>query len=258
MLKKRVIGVVTVKDSWCVQSVGYKDYLPLGEPKYQVENLNRWCVDEILVNCIDRTKNNLKPDFDCLKEFQSLGISTPIIFSGGISTKEDAILSIKYGADRVLIDQGIYKGANNLKEISEAIGKQAIILNSPVKLIKNKLMHFNYLNKEEIDFDFWCKKYLNKKFYSELMLSDVDNEGLKGLINKEIISNLKEETNPLILFGGINDPSKIEELLENEKVAAIAIGNCLSFKENIYLEIKNKIHSRFVRKDCWFEKKSFI
>ena len=68
MLKKRVIGVVTVKAGWAVQSFGYHRYLPLGRPEYLVGNLDRWGADEIVVQVIDRSKNQLGPDFDLIEK----------------------------------------------------------------------------------------------------------------------------------------------------------------------------------------------
>ena len=41
MIRKRLVGVITVKDSLAVQSFGYKNYLPLGNPEILVENLDR-------------------------------------------------------------------------------------------------------------------------------------------------------------------------------------------------------------------------
>ena len=58
MIKKRLIGVVTVKDGMAVQSFGYKKYLPLGNPKILIKNLNRWGADEILINVIDDPKKS--------------------------------------------------------------------------------------------------------------------------------------------------------------------------------------------------------
>ena len=39
MLKKRLIGVITVLNGWAVQSFGYKNYLPLGRPEVLAKNL---------------------------------------------------------------------------------------------------------------------------------------------------------------------------------------------------------------------------
>ena len=49
MIRKRLIGVITVKGGWAVQSFGYARHLPLGRPEILAENLDRWGADEILV-----------------------------------------------------------------------------------------------------------------------------------------------------------------------------------------------------------------
>ena len=68
MLKKRLIGIVLVKDGWAVQSFGYRRCLPLGKPECLVENLDRWGADEIFVLNIDRSTDNIGPDFELLKK----------------------------------------------------------------------------------------------------------------------------------------------------------------------------------------------
>ena len=42
MLKRRIIGSVILKDNWVVQSVNFRQYLPVGRLKYSVEFLDRW------------------------------------------------------------------------------------------------------------------------------------------------------------------------------------------------------------------------
>ena len=70
MLHKRLVGVVTVKGGWAVQSFGYKSYLPLGRPEVLVENLDRWGADEILVHVIDRSVKKLGPDFNLIEKLE--------------------------------------------------------------------------------------------------------------------------------------------------------------------------------------------
>ena len=47
MVKKRLIGVVTIRNGLAVQSFSYSSYLPLGNPLCIIQNLDRWGVDEI-------------------------------------------------------------------------------------------------------------------------------------------------------------------------------------------------------------------
>ena len=42
MIKKRLTGIVTIRNGLVVQSFGYNQYLPIGKPKVVIENLDRW------------------------------------------------------------------------------------------------------------------------------------------------------------------------------------------------------------------------
>ncbi len=66
MLRKRLVGVVTVMGGHAVQSFRYERYLPLGRPEVLIENLDRWGADEILLQCIDRGRDGVGPDFPLL------------------------------------------------------------------------------------------------------------------------------------------------------------------------------------------------
>ena len=101
MLKKRLIGVVTVKNGWAVQSFGYRKYLPLGKPECLVENFDRWGADEILVQVIDRSLTERGPDFELLEKLGRLGLGTPLIYGGGIRNVEEGMKVIQSGADRL-------------------------------------------------------------------------------------------------------------------------------------------------------------
>lgn len=144
MIKKRLIGVVTVCGSLAVQSIGYRRYLPLGNPMIIVENLDRWGVDEILIQCIDRSRNNLGPNFKLLKYISSLGLSTPLIYAGGIRNSIDAVEVIRTGADRVAVDAILWDSPLLLQQVSSELGAQALIINMPVSICDKKLFWMNY------------------------------------------------------------------------------------------------------------------
>src|SRR5690349_12519530 len=104
MIGKRIVGVVTVKDGWAVQSFGYNRYLPLGRPEVLVENLDRWGADEILLQCIDRSAAGLGPDMALLDRIGRRGLSTPMIYAGGVRHDQDAVDVVNAAADRVAVD----------------------------------------------------------------------------------------------------------------------------------------------------------
>lgn len=118
MLKKRLIGVVTVRQGWAVQSFNYSRYLPLGKPEVLVENLDRWGADEILIQCIDRSVANAGPDFPLLDRLGALGLSTPLIYAGGIRNAEDAVKAVNLGADRLSVDTLLWDAPHQLEKDS--------------------------------------------------------------------------------------------------------------------------------------------
>ena len=102
MSRKRLVGVITVKDGWAVQSFGYARQLPLGRPEVLAANLDRWGADEILLQCIDRAAAG--PDLELLERVSRQGLSTPLIYAGGVRNAADGIAAVKAGADRICLD----------------------------------------------------------------------------------------------------------------------------------------------------------
>ena len=49
MLKSRLIATLIIKDGMVVQSYNFERYLPIGKPKFSVEFLSRWDIDEIII-----------------------------------------------------------------------------------------------------------------------------------------------------------------------------------------------------------------
>ena len=128
MIKKRIIGTIIVHNDIAVQSFGYNNYLPLGRPEILAKNLERWCVDEILVLDIDRSKKNLPPNIDLLKKLNSIGLNTPIIYGGGVSSYENCSRIFDNGADRILVETIVNKNLKEIYKISNKIGSQSLIL----------------------------------------------------------------------------------------------------------------------------------
>ena len=132
MVKKRLVGVVTIRNGLAVQSFSYKYYLPLGNPLCIIQNLDRWGVDEILIQVTDRSVNQLGPDFELLNKLGEIKISTPIIYCGGIRNANDADNVIKHGSDRIALDHLLMNSNSELVKISKVLGSQALIACLPL------------------------------------------------------------------------------------------------------------------------------
>ena len=136
MLLKRLVGVVTVRRGIAVQSFGYRRWLPLGRPEVLVENLDRWGVDEILLQCIDRSAQDQGPDFALLDRIGRLGLSTPLTYAGGIRHVQDAVLVVQRAADRVAVDALLRDNLPQVRAISQRLGAQAVVAALPLSLTR--------------------------------------------------------------------------------------------------------------------------
>ncbi len=247
MRKKRLIGVVTIKDDLVIQSFGYKRYLPIGKPEIIVKNLDIWGADEILVNVIDRSNQFIGPNYKILKKISSMKISTPIIYGGGIQKLEHAIKVINYGADRILIDSLAKYNTDEIIKISENLGSQALILSLPLIYKKKKLYKYDYIDKRNLILDDQIIKLIQNNIISELLITDVENEGTLNKFNLKILDQIKLGKTNIILFGGLCDVNKIFKVFKKKNVNAVGIGNGLNYKENKINILKSTKLSKLLR-----------
>lgn len=232
MFKKRLVGVVLVKDGLAVQSIGYKRYLPLGKPEYLVENLDRWGADEILIQVIDRSLDGLGPDYHLLESIAKNGIRTPLIYAGGIKTVQDGLNVVKFGADRIVFESLLHDNLPIVKALSKQLGAQALIASMALSLNGSSLNWLDYRDKSLSIIPYNILTLVRSGFISEVLISDWMHDGIPGGFNQNIIHEFPLSDVPIIVFGGISNAEQIGLILQSDRVSAVAIGNFLSYREH--------------------------
>jgi cyclase len=241
VLKKRIIGVITVKKGLAVQSFGYRRHLPLGKPEILAENLDRWGSDEIILQCIDRSVHEQGPDFALLERVAKMGLGTPIIFSGGIRTVEEGVRVIQAGADRLCIDAMLKDAPEVVNELSERLGAQAIIAAFPLSIESGQLVSYDYRLRSCAMLDDKAISLLCKKVVSEALIIDWKNEGINGGFDFELLERFPLKDVPLIAFGGLGNATFLRRALDFQQVTAAAIGNALNYRENAITAFKHEL-----------------
>lgn len=247
MLKKRFIGVVTVKNGWAVQSFGYRKYLPLGKPECLVENLDRWGADEILVQVIDRSQMNVGPDYELLGKLASLGLGTPLIYGGGIRTVEDGVKVIQSGADRIIVDDILHEDLSVVKALGKRLGRQAIIASMPMAVGPNGLELYNYSSKSTSSISKVLAKVIEQGVISEILLTDWINEGTPSGFDTTLVDLFPYQKVPLIVFGGISSIEQMKDLYVRPNIAAVSVGNFLSYREHAIQKFKEVLEDSTLR-----------
>jgi cyclase len=242
MNKKRLIGVVTVKDGWAVQSFGYMRYLPLGRPEVLVENLDRWGADEILVQCIDRSTLGLGPDFALLERIGRLGLATPLIYAGGIRSVDDARRVIQGGADRIGLDALLHDAIAVVDELAHCLGAQALIAHLPLLLDRaGALRRRDYRCGTDAPLPDPLLGRLRDGLLSEALVIDVLHEGHAGGFDERLLREFPLRETPVIAFGGLSEAVQMRRALALDHVAAVAVGNFLSYREHAVQHYKQQL-----------------
>lgn len=232
MLKKRLVGVITVRHGLAVQSIGYRRYLPLGKPEILIENLDRWGADEILVQCMDRSAGQLGPDFGLLERIGKIGLSTPLIYAGGLRHVADAVQAVKLGADRVAVDAMLRDNPAQLAEVAAELGAQALIAHLPVRHVAGVLRWLDHRTHQEQPLSEALLAQLQAGHVSEVMLSDWSHEGLPQAFDEAMVAAFPVADIPLIVFGGLSTAAQLQRVLAMPAVVAAAVGNFLSYQEH--------------------------
>ena len=259
VLKKRIIGVVTVRNGLVVQSFGYRKYLPVGKPEIIVENLDRWGVDEIFVQVIDRSINCLKVDLDFIGSIKSRNISTPIIYAGGVSSAAEAVDVVQSGADRICVDALLHTNPEEIENISYQIGAQAVIASLPIMIGKEgQCCWYNYITKKTDALNKRVLGLFKENIVSEIIVIDCQNEGVPGSFNFNLLSMFSELNNKLILFGGLSSVNLLKKALLDDRVSAVAIGNFLNYREHTIQEFKEQLALPILRSPLYQDRLSQV
>jgi cyclase len=214
MLKKRLIGVVTVKNGWAVQSFSYGHYLPLGKPECLVENLDRWGADEILVQVIDRSAKHLGPDLGLLARLGAMGLETPLIYAGGIRSVEDGVKLVQSGADRIVVDALLHDDLLPVRGLSEQLGAQALIASLPLSIEGSSLAWLDYRTRKSSALAEDVLGLMRSGVISEVLLSDWRHEGMPGGFEQKLVEQFPLKDVPIIAFGGISEQSQMIKLMQ--------------------------------------------
>ncbi len=246
---KRLAAVITVRRGIAVQSFGYARHLPIGDPAVIAQTLDRWGADEIILNCIDRQQAG--PDYALLDRIGRLGLATPIIYAGGIRSHAEGVQAVKLGADRVAVDALLRDAPGEIHALSESLGAQGIIAALPLRLADGKLLWRDYRRQTDSPLGETLLQTLAAGRISEALLIDWQNEGSLGGFDADIIAAFPISDMPIIAFGGANEPALMRRLLGLPNVAAVAVGNQLSWQEHAVQGLKSRLsglpvrHARF-------------
>jgi cyclase len=233
MLKKRIAANIVVKDGIVVQSINFKNYLPIGKPDISIEFLNQWGIDEIILTDISATKNKSEPNYKMVKQ-ASTKCFVPLTVGGGISNIDQIKELMHCGADKVSLNQSaIY---NNLLITSAAkiFGDQCVVVSIDAMLKKSSYKVFDYIKHETINLSpAEFAKRAEDLGAGEILINSVDKDGSYLGYDLELIDSICDVVKiPVICCGGAKNAKDFIEVFTKTRVSAASAANLFHFTEH--------------------------
>ena len=233
-LKLRVIGVVLIKDNIAVQSIGFNKFLPLGDPSFVVENLNRYGVDEIVILDINPSKGKKRSSYSKLKQAASYA-QIPISIGGGINSIKRVKQLIQECADKVIFNTALITNKPLIKNSIDQLGSQAVIASLDVQYDKKLKDYFCYINGGHTNTNICLKemiKSVEAMGVGEIFINSIDKDGAKSGYDPRLLKNMVSEKNtPLIACGGVGSHKHLS-VPKSLKLSGLAVGNYFNFSEH--------------------------
>ncbi len=234
MLKKRLIACLLIRDGLIVQSIGFKKYLPIGFPKYPLEFVNKWDVDEIVLLDMSATKENRTINIDLL-ELLSKSCFVPLTVGGGITNIEDVKNIIRAGADKVSINTIAIKKPNFITDIADKFGSQCAVVSIDCRL-DNDGFYRVYTNSGKENTNLiaseWAKE-VEDMGAGEIFLNSVDRDGSKKGYDINLIKEISNSVSiPVIACGGVGDFKDFAPGISEGGASAVAAGNIFHYIEH--------------------------
>lgn len=239
----RVIARLDVKGPDVINTIQLEGLRKVGSPNTLAKDYYNQGADELLI--IDQVASLYQRDhlIELIKIFTK-EIFIPITVGGGIKSVDDARLLLRSGADKVAINTAAVSDPNLINQLAKEFGKQCVVISIPCKMVENKKWEV-YINggrdKTGLDVFEWAQKTVLLGA-GELLITSIDKDGLRKGFDLNLMQMFNEiDDIPIIVSGGLGDPSHVSGLLSISNCEAIAAADFLHMKRGNIQELKDII-----------------
>ena len=245
MLKKRIVASLVVKNDIVVQSIGFKEYLPVGRIDIAVEFLNNWGIDEIIILDIDKTRKGEDPNVANLNK-ASTKCHIPIAIGGGITKIEHIKSLMNNGADKVCLNNSALINPKLISEAAAIYGNQSVVVSIDVLKTEQGYFVYDYINNKTLNISPSKFAYnVEKLGAGEVLINSVTNDGLYCGYDYNLLNKVCEEVSvPVIACGGAKNAYDIIKVLQKTNVSAACAGNFFHFFEHSVNISKSLIYEK--------------
>jgi cyclase len=202
-------------------------------------------IDELMILDVSRGVRDRAAFLDAVREV-SRGSFVPLSLGGGITDVEDALLLLRSGADKVVINTALWRHPGLIEQVARIAGEQAIVASVDIRggCESPEVVIANGSTPVGSDTGDLLRRVGHLPF-GELMLTSIDRDGTGMGLDMGPLELLDSSfSHPVILAGGVGKGEHIADGLVDPRVTAVATANLLNFVGDGLARAREDVRSR--------------
>ncbi len=251
-LAKRIIPCLDVDNGRVVKGVKFVDIRDAGDPVEVARRYDREGADEITFLDITASSDDRETIVHVVEQVAEQ-VFIPLTVGGGIRKLEDVRRMLNAGADKVAINTAAVFNPEFVREASERVGSQCIVVAIDAKKVSaegedNRWEIFTHGGRKPTGLDAieWARKMADYGA-GEILLTSMDRDGTKIGFDLELTAAISEAVPiPVIASGGVGNLDHLAEGVIEGKADAVLAASIFHFAEYTVEEAKRHMASRGV------------
>lgn len=249
-LAKRIIPCLDVKNGRVVKGVQFVDIRDAGDPVEVARRYDREGADEITFLDITASSDDRETIVHVVEKVAEQ-VFIPLTVGGGIREVKDVRRMLNAGADKVAINTAAVFNPEFVKEASERVGSQCIVVAIDAKKVsaegeKNRWEIFTHGGRKPTGIDAieWAIKMADFGA-GEILLTSMDRDGTKTGFDLELTAAISDAVNvPVIASGGVGNLDHLADGVTKGKADAVLAASIFHFAEYSVEEAKRHMASK--------------
>jgi len=249
-LAKRIIPCLDVNNGRVVKGVKFVDIRDAGDPVEVARRYDREGADEITFLDITASSDDRETIVHVVEKVAEQ-VFIPLTVGGGIREVKDVRRMLNAGADKVAINTAAVFNPEFVKQASERVGSQCIVVAIDAKKVsaegeKNRWEIFTHGGRKPTGIDAieWAIKMADYGA-GEILLTSMDRDGTKVGFDLELTAAISAAVNiPVIASGGVGNLDHLADGVIKGKADAVLAASIFHFAEYSVEEAKQHMASK--------------
>ncbi len=233
MLRSRIIPSLLLHDGGLVKTRQFNNPKYLGDPLNAVKIFNEKAVDELMFVDIDATVMRREPNMVLLRSL-AMESRMPLCYGGGVTNAQQAIRIVATGFEKISISSAAINRPALIKEMSEAIGSQSVVVTIDVKINRMfggyTIYTHNGKQKHKQSLLEFCQQAVALGA-GEIVINSIDRDGEMEGYDLALARQIRDTIDsPITILGGAGSINHMQALIDTVGVVGAAAGSMFVFK----------------------------